>query len=168
MAKSPSQPVVSLPAAIAPRVETIAPNAALGVESAHIIARAARGDLTAQRIIIDSCNRLIEDGSTYAGILATEAVSMARIAASHGHRDDTRRLAGVLCQAGLIFRNAGAAVLANDYTAEALSVLEGLAATGDDLAADNASKLVEMHTPEIVELAKRFRRKADTVCEGMV
>ena len=157
-----------MPAASRPRAESVAPNAALGIEVAQIIARAAKGDLIAQRAIIDNCNQAIDAGSDYSGIAATEAVSMARIAASHGHRHDTRRLAGVLCQAGLIFRNAGANILANNYTAEALSVLEGLAASGDDLAAENASKLVEMHTPELVELAKHFRRKADTVCEELV
>lgn len=123
------------------------PNGAVG-EIAHMVERAARGELDAQRTLRNiATNAAFTIGAQHPNslICATEMIMTARTCAAHRQPEDVRSLAGALCFASDALRNFGQRDEADHVTAEAISILERLGNAGDEYGAVASDQLVTLY-----------------------
>lgn len=116
---------------------------------APLVTSAARGNLTAMRALYqDGLASLMYEPKPTADprraplIMILEMMVYARLAASYGKPDDARDLAGALGMAANRMRELNEPALADAWADEAHSLLEQLAARGDDTAARIAEEVV--------------------------
>lgn len=131
-------------------------NNAVGEATAAAIFRAAHGDLSSQRALLQACLNPIDPAhaSGYADLLQYEALFYARLCASHGQNEDIRRLGAVLAQVSLTLRAHDRGWLGDAMMVESMAILGRLAADGDELSATAGRELAEMNPPHFIEAAK--------------
>ncbi len=123
------------------------PNAALGAE-ADRYQQAATGNLVALQALRDAClDTAMRCGATHphALVMASEAVITARLCAAHRQPEDARMLAGALCFTSDAFRQAGHVEAADITTGEMVTILEQLAAEGDEYCAIASEQMVALY-----------------------
>lgn len=138
-------------------------NGALG-DLASIIRAAATGDLDAQRAGRARALRDMNDAAARGDHVmgqghAAEAMFWARFAASHGHDDDAVMLAAVLVSLAEYWgydRQHAQAEWGNSLLAEAVTILDRLAANGNEAAATAINEMAERFAPHIFQQAKEI------------
>ncbi|MFZ5696143.1 MAG: hypothetical protein ACOY4N_10925 [Pseudomonadota bacterium] len=141
----------------------IDPNAALG-DLAPIIKRAAAGDIEAQRMGRSFAIQDMADAESRRDYAmgqghAAEAMFWARLAASHGFEDDAVILAAVLTQLAEFWgfdRRDDSADWGNLLLAEAVTILDDLAANGNEAAATAINEMGARVSPHIFQKAKEI------------
>lgn len=148
----------------------IDPNAALGGEMAGYILAGATGDLSAQRLMRDSCLRAMQEKAC-AGSFAEahahslEAMFWGRLAASHGNDDDAVILTSALAYLAEYWgchqedRGHG-----SDMLSEAFSILDRLASNGNEDVAIALNHLAEQVPPRILRQARDITEMVDAGC----
>ncbi|MDE0878323.1 MAG: hypothetical protein OSB00_06610 [Sphingomonas bacterium] len=140
------------------------PNRLFG-KGASVIRAAALGDLGSQRDLRAACyHRITAPAASdvwLVDLAMIEGLVLARLCAAHGDETDARALAAYLLLGASIVNEIGTEQftnLAENYGAEALSILEDLACVGDEEAAVNANSLIALLPPQVLEKAQRLSR----------
>jgi hypothetical protein len=123
----------------------LAANGALGGEVADLLARASRGHIDAQRELRDACANTVIRRWTHIPhheVLAAYAVIMARLAAAQDDPDDGDSLAAILLNVGIRFAEWNHNDVADSFAAEALSIWERRALSGDEQASEIVQQIV--------------------------
>lgn len=123
------------------------PNAAIGTDSDRY-RLAATGDLATLQTIRDQCMQTAMDGGTahpHALVMASELLIIARLCAAHRQPEDARQLAGALCFTSSAFRHVDRHDAADLMTGEMVTILEQLAAAGDEYCAIASEQMVGLH-----------------------
>jgi len=151
------------------RQPAIKANGALGAATTEIVSKAARGDAVSQHWLFEdrmAAFSKYDSSSIEASVIAMEAVLFARLLASHGHAQDVQRLAGALCRAADTLRFQGCSEMGDFFMAEAVSLLEQLAESGNDLAAVCSQALIGGESPALAENVRTMRRRAEQAEEA--
>lgn len=148
---------------------SVDPNAAMG-ELATLIREAASGDLEAQRqgrtIALADMHASAQAGNHLMGQgHAMEAMFWARLAASHGHAEDAIVLAAVLTALAEYWGyDREGADWGNLLLAEAVAILDQLAADGNEAAATAINEFSLRVAPRIFVQAKQVKEMVDAGC----
>jgi len=124
-----------------------------------LIGRAGAGDVDAQASLVDLALRRAADSSAPISQCAAVAEVMARMAASHGRREDQYRLVAALRLASQAELAAGQLGVSLGYEAEALAILNEMADAGDEEAADLIQSTGDDLSPTVLYYAGQLRRR---------
>lgn len=140
-------------------IANMRPNGALGEECADAYASASRGDIKAQRFLVQRWYAILSarDLSTpEAWFVAGHALAVTRLAASHCYERDLRMLTAVLCTMSTGFLKAGDGVHSLTCDAESAAICEHLAQSGCDAGAVASQILIERQAPGFVDLVRKL------------
>lgn len=124
-----------------------------------LISRAALGDADAQGELVDMALKQAAASIAPLSQCAAIAEVMARMAASHGRREDQYRLVAALRLCSQAELSAGQLGRSLGYEAEALAILNELADAGDEEAADLIQLAGDALPPSVLHYAGQLRRR---------
>ena len=149
-------------------------NLGLNLETRATIARAAAGDLAAQRLMAETNLKGRERaraGGGRADYVGLEGLLWSRLAAAQGDESDAMRLVTALCAVAQDFGEQGEQAAARNLGGEGIAVLRSLVAAGHEPAVRVFGETAHELAPALIQrsttiIEEEVRAKADLVAQA--